>query len=299
MKSKIIIIILFTMFTIMPVYSQNSGKNSAKKEQLLKRIAELENQLESIKNKGKTSSHDKYNSICYEKTLYTELPSMSDEQFNNFCTEELSMLKDLPTNVDDHVISSCRQEGNILNASFCVFSNPNAKPVYDEQKQLSEEKERVLTKIGNTKKMYQDMIDALNKEVAANTIEIVDIGGNLALKHLDMKELEIFRPIIEDGKDKGVGKLKEKYGLGNWASTKNEVADVLDKGIAFTEELASVIPGGDKLTYHYLWRIFKSIPEAGKMIGNGSAAITIVFQRREYEQKLKELEKREQELIKK
>lgn len=296
MKTKFFIFV-FLLFIIVPVYSQNSGKNSAKKEQLLRRIAELENQLENIKDKGKTSSQDKYNSICYERTLHTELPSMSDEQFNQICTEELSKLNDLPANVDDHIISSCRREGDVVNARFCVFSNPNAKPVVDEQQQSLKEKEKELTKIRNTKEMYQNMIDALNKEVAANTIEIVGTGGDLALKHVNLKEMEELRPILQEYKDKGVEKLYEQYGLKGRTPTKNKVAEVLDEGFDFAEKVASVVPKGDKLTCHYLWRIFKSLPDTGRMLGNGAATVNIVFQRREYEQKLKELEKREKELL--
>ena len=58
----------------------------------------------------------------------------------------------------------------------------------------------------------------------------------------------------------------------------------------------AIVPEGEKITCHYLWRIFMSLPEAGKMIGNGGAVINILFQRDEYIKKLQELEQREQEL---
>lgn len=284
-----IFFLLITLLAFLPVKAQNSGK----REQLEKEIAELEAKLASLEESSASSGVQ--NSICYEKTLYTELPPMNDSQFLDFCSKELSKLKDIPASIDDRVISSCQQEEGIVKASFCVFSNPRAKPIDDEQVQLSKEKK--LDKIRNTKKMYQNLIEALNKEVAANNIEIIDNAGNLAMKHLNLKEVEAFRPIIEDGKDKGVEKLKKKYGLQGRDPIKNEIAEVIDEGIAFAEEVASVIPGGDKLTCHYLWRIFKSVPEAGKMLGNGAATINIMFQRREYEKKLKELEQQEQELL--
>lgn len=296
MKTKTLFLII-AFLASMPANAQNSGK----REQLEKRIAELEATLASLKGTSiqETPAQEKYNSVCYEKTLYTALRPMSNQEFNEFCSREIPNLEDFPANVEDHIIASCRQEQGVVSASFCVFSNPKmiivGKEEVGEQTRLS--KEKALTKIRNTKKMYQDMIAALNKEIAANNIEIVDNAANLALKHVDLKEVEILRPQIQMLKDKGVEALKEKNGLAGRESTENKFADVVDEGIAFAEELASSIPGGDKVTCHYLWRIFKSTPELGKMLGNGGATINITFQRDEYVKKLQELDKREKELL--
>ncbi|MBO4841413.1 MAG: hypothetical protein J5524_10000 [Bacteroidaceae bacterium] len=308
MKKKItlLFISLFT-FMIVPINAQYSGSNehtiSDLREQLNQRHAEIKQKQAEIKRKRAEINQNinveiANGVICYGKTLYTNLPPMNNGQFLDYCTKEISKLKQqsgFPSNIDDHVITSCYQEKGMINAHFCVLSIPNTKPSIDEQMRMSKEKQ--LTKIRNTKKMYQDMIAALNNEVSANKIEIAESASDLALKHLDMKEFESYRPIIEEGKDQTIDALKEKYGLGGHTSSKNEVADALNEGIAFAEDVASVIPGGDKVTCHYLWRIFKSTPELGKMIGNGAATITITFQRREYENKLKELERQEQLLL--
>lgn len=306
MKSKILSLLII-LLTIMPVYSQTAKSNSEEKRQLISRISELKAKLATLKEGGASkeeipsapseevktfsTSGDK-KVTCYERTLHTELPAMSDKQFKEFCTTELSKIKELSTNVDDHIITMCRQEGNIVSAGFCVFSNPNAKPLTAGQ--LS--KERQLIKIQNTKKMYQDLIEALNKELAANTIEIVDNAGNLALKHIDLKELEALRPVIQNHKDQAIEKLKEKHGLEEWTPTENVTAEVVDNGIDLAENVASIVPEGKKITCHYLWRIFKSLPEVGKMLGNGGANINIMFQRDEYMKKYQELEQQEQEL---
>lgn len=298
MKTKTLFLII-AFLASMPANAQNSGK----REQLEKRIAELEATLASLKGTSiqETPAQEKYNSVCYEKTLYTALRPMSNQEFNEFCSREIPNLEDFPANVEDHIIVSCRQEQGVVSASFCVLSNPQiiigviGKEEVGEHTRLS--KERALTKIRNTKRMYQDMIAALNKEIATNNIEIVDNAANLALKHVDLKEVEILRPQIQMLKDKGVEALKEKYGLEGRESAENKIADAVDEGIAFAEELASSIPGGDKVTCHYLWRIFKSTPELGKMLGNGGATINIMFQRDEYVKKLQELDKRENELL--
>lgn len=307
MKNKILSLFI-TLLTIMPVYAQTAKSNSEEKRQLISRISELKAKLATMKREGgaskdevpsgpseevKTFSTSGDNKVtCYERTLHTELPAMSDQQFKEFCIIEESKLKELPNNIDDHIITMCRWEGNTVSAGFCVFSNPNAKPLIDEQ--LSKEKQ--LTRIRNTKKMYQDMIEALNKEIAANTIEVVDNAGNLAIKHVNQTELKPLGSILKKYKEKAIEKLKEEYGLEEWTPTENVTAEIVDNGIELAESVASIVPEGEKITCHYLWRIFMSLPEAGKMIGNGGAVINIFFQRDEYIKKLQELEQREQEL---
>lgn len=296
MKTNYLILII-TLLIYIPANAQKSGK----REKLEREIAELEAILAGLEETPtqETPAPKKYSSICYEKTLYTALSPMSNQEFSEFCSREMPNLENFPANAEDHIIASCRQEQGVVRASFCVLSNPKmiiGKEEVGEQTRLS--KEKALTKIRNTKKMYQDMIAALDKEIAANNIEIVDNAANLALKHIDLKEAEVFRSKIEELKDKGVEALKGKYGLEGREFTENKVADVVDESIVYGEKLVSFIPGGDKVTNCYLWRIFKSTPELGKMLGNGGASIDIMFQRNEYKKKLEELDKREQELLK-
>lgn len=283
------------LFVTLLICTTSMAQNTeAKKQQLLKEIADLDAEIERLKNLP--TQEEEYNTVCYQKTLYTKLQPMNEDQFASFCVQELAKVNDIPINVDERIISSCRQEGGIVSASFCVLSNPNAKLMDDEEKQLSKEKQ--LAKIRNTKEMYRNLIEALNKEITANKIEIADHAGDLAIKHLNVKEVENLKPIIQKYKDNGIDILEDKSGLKGRTNIKNETAEALDKGISAVEEIASYIPEGDKLTCHYLWRIFKSVPDAGRMLGNAGAAITIMFQRNEYEKKLKELEQQEQELLK-
>ena len=274
------------------VFNLSAVCQDVKEQQLLREISDLDAEIERLR--AALESTETMDTLCYNKTLYTELQPMSDEQFEQFCVQELAKLDSLPVNVEDHVISSCRKTRNEVTANFCVFRNPKAEVAVNTQPNLSKEEE--LKKIQNTIKMYQDIVAALNKDLAANGIGSVDDAGNLVMKHLNLKELEWMRPIIQKGKDWIVEKLRDYAGVSDVPPIENKNAEAVDEIINTTENIASVVPGADKLTLHYLWRIFKSVPDAGKIIGTMGASVNIYFQRKEAIQNLHKYEERKKEL---
>lgn len=288
-KIRIICLISFTSFFSLSIIGQNE-----RREQLLRQISDIDEEIERLK--ASLDSSELKDTICYGKTIYTELQPMSNEQFEQFCVQELAKIEEFPRDIEDRVISSCRNEGNLVSAQFCIFHNPKAEEKSQEENKSREER---LEKVRNTIKMYQDIVAAIDNELAANGIGIVDDGGNLLVKHLNLKELEPIRPLVQKAKDCVVGKLKEFFGVEHMASIQNENAETVDNFINVTEEITSVIPGADKLTCHYLWRIFKSVPDVGKMLGSGGATVNIYFQRKEAISNLHKYEQIEQELLKK
>lgn len=287
-KIRFICLISFTYLFALSTIGQNE-----RRERLLRQISDIDEEIERLK--ASLDSPELKDTICYGKIVYTELQPMSNEQFEQFCVQELTKIEDFPRDIEDRVISSCRNEGNMVSAQFCIFHNPKA-----EKKSLQENKSREekLEKVRNTIKMYQDIVAAIDKELASNEIGMVDDGGNLLVKHLNLKELEPIRPLVQKAKDSAVGKLKEFFGVEHIAPIQNENAETVDNFINVTEEITSVIPGADKLTCHYLWRIFKSVPDVGKILGSGAAAVNIYFQRKEAIATLHRYEQLEQELLK-
>lgn len=263
------------------------------KERLLKQIAETEAEIARLQQKDSKKSEQTY---CFEKVVYNEVQPMSTEEFEAFCKKEIPKVHNKPIEGNYAIYSSCKQTPKGVQANFCITTTPNV--VNDTPTDGSAEKEKALLKIQNTKKMYEDLIESLNKELKNNGIEIVDQSINLGVKHLEIDGPtgDLVKDNMTGLKDNMVVQLREKYGLDEY-KIKNENAQLIDDLANQAESLLSIIPGGSKITNHYLWRIFKSTPELGKMIGHAGAMINIFFQIDEFQKKLEQLEKEESLLL--
>ena len=200
-------------------------------------------------------------------------------------------------NANYTIVSSCKQTPNGLQANYCVTTDANVinplKPNLQKQ-----EIEKELAKIKNTKQMYKDLIASLKEELKSNGIVIVDEGLNLAIKQIELSgsEISALTQDMQYLKDNMLESLGKKYNISK-QNIENENAQLVDDLTNMAEKLLSYIPGGDKVTNHYLWRILKSTPEIGKILGNSGAIINIYFQIDEFQKKLQQLEERENALI--
>lgn len=286
---------MFSLFLMFCLFGQNSSAQSnATKERLLKEIAETEAEIERLQNKK--SKNNSENQYCFEKVVYKQLNPMSNEEFEAFCKKEMPNLTNQKIEGNYSIISSCKQTPNGLQANFCIATTPDV--VNKTSSVNNDAKEKELLKIRNTKKMYQDLIASLNKELQNNGIEIVDQSANLAVKHIDIDGPtgEVITGSLSDLKDNMIVQLRNKYNLDEM-NIKNENAQLVDDMANQAEKLLSLIPGGSKITSHYLWRIFKSTPELGKMIGHAGAMIHIYFRIDEFKKKLQQLEDEERRLL--
>lgn len=283
-----------------------SGQNcfAQSKEELLKQKAELEAEIaeiEAARAKAAEAGNVKNNTenvktYCFEKVVYREVSPMSNEEFEQFCKKEISKLSNQNIEGNYSIIGSCKQTPNGVQANFCITTNPNVVNSADIIDRESKEKE--LNKIRNTKKMYEGLIKALDDQIKTNQVEIVDEGLNLGLKHINIKSSvgDLIKSKIKDFKDNTITTLKKKYNLDEHG-IENENAQLLDDMTNQAESLMSIIPEGDLITCHYLWRILKSLPEAGKILGQTGAMINIYFRINEYKEKLKQLEEEEKRLL--
>jgi hypothetical protein len=150
-----------------------------------------------------------------------------------------------------------------------------------------------IEKKNNAIKMYRDVLQALKKETMCNNIEIIDNIGGIALKTISLPygSIEAKEVIIEH--------LKEKYSI-TTPKIENELADKINQRIDVIEKVVDIVPGGDKtekIFSHYLWKIFKVTPELGKSIGHSATNINIIFRKKDYEQKIAQIELEKQELV--
>lgn len=281
--------LIIALISTIVLYAQNR----ITKEELIKQIAEVESEIERLQN---VKSYDKgKNTYSFEKIVYQQQKSMNDHEFEQFCKVNFQNFNKVATGCNYLITCSCQQTSAGIRAHFCISVVPNVandKHIYD---QVSRQKK--LQKIRNTKAMYTDLIRSLTDELKSNGIEIIDQTSNLAVKHLDIKGItgSLVKNKMKDMKDNMILTIKHKYGLSE-EGIKNENAQIIDDMTNQAENLMSFIPGASLLTCHYLWRILKSTPEVGKIIGNTTAAINIYFQLDEFNKKLEQLEADEKRL---
>ncbi|MBQ7448252.1 MAG: hypothetical protein IJS73_00415 [Paludibacteraceae bacterium] len=276
------------------------AQNESTLESLKRQIDDLESQiakLESELKQNDSKKNDTTKIYCFERIIYKEVPTMNDEQFLAFCKNEIPEWNARQGNANYTIVSSCKQTPNGLQANYCVTTDANVinplKPNLQKQ-----EIEKELAKIKNTKQMYKDLIASLKEELKSNGIVIVDEGLNLAIKQIELSgsEISALTQDMQYLKDNMLESLGKKYNISK-QNIENENAQLVDDLTNMAEKLLSYIPGGDKVTNHYLWRILKSTPEIGKILGNSGAIINIYFQIDEFQKKLQQLEERENALI--
>lgn len=285
---KIYITLLLVLFTSPGVFPQNSSS----KENLLRQIAEVEAEIERLQNRGSNEKTGK--TYCYEKVEYHPEKPMTTAEFEKFCQRNLPTVIASNPDANYTVISSCRQTPMGAEAHFCVTTT--GQIVNSNGQSLSKEKE--LKKIANTKAMYADLIESLYGELKTNGIEIVDETTNLGVKHIEIKGVtgSVLKSKLKELKDNAFKEVRSRFGISEKA-IENENARLVDDMTNQAESLLSLIPGGSLVTCHYLWRILKSTPEIGKVIGDAGAMVNIYFQIDEFQKKLQQLEAQEQQLL--
>lgn len=287
-----IVLSLFCWFSKDIAYAQGSSE----KQRLLKRIAETEAEIARLsQTKDRQNNQTKY---CFEKVVFNEQISMSNEEFEAFCKKEIPQITVSSSVANYAIISSCKQGPQGLQANYCISAPPlTLKPI--ELSKNSADVEKELTKIRNTKKMYQDLINSLYKELEGNGVEIVDESLNLAVKHINIESAVagIIRNKLKDLKDNMMIQLRQEFNIEE-RNIENENAQIVDDMTNQAEKLTSIIPGGKLATCHYLWRILKSTPEIGKVLGDSGAMVNIYFQIDEFQKKLQQLEEREKAIMK-
>lgn len=274
------------------------AQSSSEADKLQRQIDALEEQLAKLKagldqqnpqNEG--TSH-----YCFEKTVYQEVGAMTNEEFLALCQKEIPEWTAKQGDSNYTIVSSCKKTPEGVQANYCITTEPNVvNPIKPDQQKQDIEKE--LTKIENTKKMYKDLIASLQTELKSNGIEVVDQGLNLAIKQVELtgKEVAMLSKDMQQLKDNMIVEMEKKYKIPR-QNIENENAQLVDDLTNMADHLLSYIPGGDKVTNHYLWRILRVTPELGKMIGNTGAMIHIYFQKDEFQKKLQQLEEREKVL---
>lgn len=324
MMNKIFKTSLFSLMLLLLLTSPTSmfGQNT-ENDALKKRLAEIEaenKRLEELLKKKKAQEEEKKqkqgetllsprqmeqinnainNSVNF--VSYTEVinvGSMNDAEFYmNVCRQRMGNAKTAsPSGANVRVITSCRHEGGKVVANYYMettenFLNQLSTPESQEKKALEAE----LQKVKNTKQMYKEMIAALEKEVAANSIDVVDNGLGVVVKNVDLLpvESEELQEVLEYARQATVQELKEQYGIADRKPIENKTADRVQKVITVLGDVISIVPGGDKVTNHALWRVFSSSPELGKMLGSGGAAIKIYMRIEELKQEYRALTDRE------
>lgn len=232
-----------------------------------------------------------------------DLGPMSTQAFEKTCVDFISQRDaSISAESDVRIIKSCRQEGNKLIASFYTETPINKLTEWNSDLQAyadvqrdRQEKEKEWRKIKNTQQMYRDMIAALEKELAANGIDVVDKGLGLVVKNVeyDGPGGEELKKVLEYAKDNAIQEAKKKYGVANRKPIENKTAEFFEGVISICEDGLSFVPGGDKVTNHYLWRLFSNSPDLGRMLGNGAACIKIYARIDELRKELETLNERE------
>ena len=294
--NKFILLLIETVLCV-NIYAQNNEKT----------IEELEAEAARLNSCVLFHSTHKdviINSKTGRDQAITEIDCKAN--FKKYCQEydkaivELDRLnaKKYPNTVpSNHLIYSTDRQINKteINMYYESVSKPiQFKPLIrgdavDAKRKISEY-EAQLEKIRNTKKLYQDLANTLQHEMKYNLVEMADNAGDLLLKHVSVPEGDVL-------KAKAMEELRKNAGVENEKPIKNELANIVNSIIDGSEKIIELVPEGDKLTNHYLWKLFKSTPEAGKGLGHFAASVNIYFRKNEHENKIKDLSSVEQQLI--
>jgi len=290
MNKLIILLFIETMFYC-NIFAQDSEKTT---DELKKDVARLKicvqyhsDHKDEIKNSktGKDSeiieidSSANFINFCndYNKKIIAFDKSIADKYPN-----------EVPTN---HIIYSTGQQNNktVINMYYEQINKPILieGDAADAERKIWKYQDQ-LKKIKDTKKYYQDLSNALKRQINYNMVEYADNVGDLLLKHISIPNGDIL-------KEKAMEELRKEAGTANEKPIKNGVADAVNSFIYKVES----IHGEDLIPeeYRWVWPIFKSLPEAGKGLGHLAASVNIYFRKNEYDDKIKELNSVEQQII--
>ena len=242
----------------------------------------------------------------------TEIDFNAD--FLKFCAEYDKIVIDLdrknvekyPNDVPrNHIIFSTGQKNNTTEINVYYetvskrpqvpsISRPQVVNDVSSRPQVDSETRELLSqleKIRNSRTLHQDLSQTLLNQINYNLVETVDNAGDLFLKHVSVPQGDIL-------KTKAMEEVRKYAAVENEKPIKNEIADFVNSVIDGSEKIIELIPGGDKITNHLLWKFLKSTPEAGRGLGHIPAALHIYFNKREHDNKVQELNFAEQQVIK-
>ena len=306
------------------VIAQNEQNEQDEIESLKLELARLRNCNKFFsEHKGSVINH-KYKQNYGTVELNPDSPLLSEGLggFLKFCQDYSQEIVAYESNLENYtnvtgnhiVYSSSQRNGNAeinmyyemvpqrpQTPQFIVINNdtkttmsqrPQVLPfiVIDDDIEIKE-LEKQLNNIRNTKKLYQDLSGTLQHQMNYNLVETVDNAGDLLLKHVSIPQGDVL-------KEKAIEELRKKAGVENEKTTENKLAEFVNRVTDGSEKIIELVPGGDKLTNHYLWKLFKSTPEAGKGLGHLAAGFNIYFRKKEHDNKVQELDGIEQQLIK-
>jgi len=227
---------------------------------------------------------------CSRSAVVVQLKPMDREEFTQLCnylSPDMEKLREKNPGLNCRINYSCSQKDgkNEISLYYEDFDCPASVNTPRDAGPGE------LEKIRNTRNMYLRLIGELDRELTFNSVEIVDQSSGLLLKHVPLGANQL--KIIQE---QAMQYLRESKNL-NTSPINNLAADVVSGTVGYTEKVVELLPGGDKLTNHYLWKLFKSTPEAGKTLGHIGAYLDIYFRKNEYKKMVDELDQQEQLLM--
>jgi len=250
-------------------------------------------------------------------TIIVTLKNVEDEEFERLCKTSINMeeLKKRFPGVNYKIILSCSDTGGQKRVMTYVqlveqyksypfkIENSDTRTIRERRAEI----EQKLNKIQNTRKHYNDLIAALDKEIKFNQIEVIDNAIGLVKKNIPVDD--DLMAVFDIASAEAMKEWREKEGV-EASNIENITADVVDatveifeKGLdimnatGYKPENISILKGkipANRIGIYY--SIFKSSPELGKGLAHGAASLTIYFQKREYKKMIEEIDRREKEL---
>lgn len=228
------------------------------------------------------------------------LSTMSDEKFNALCDrfEYNSNYEKLKRN-NPNLSSFVTYAKDLAGGTNIFVVNLNYKTAFTD---FPKDAQKRLQVIDNTIELYKNLQKALDREMQYNTGEILDNGTNLVIKHIPAiipKDVEISgfpnlakditnlvgKEIIKSTKDEVVINIAKKSPpIDNW------LADDMNDCFKKLKYVAVLAPPLRVITEHPYYKIFVSLPEAGKIIGHAATYVNIYFRKNEYQKIIEELE---------
>jgi len=241
-------------------------------------------------------------------TYVSNLSAMSDEKFNALCERfeynpNFEQAKKNNPNLSSYVMYAKNFTGE-TNIYTAILDNYRK-----ELENLPQNVKKRLQVIDNTIKMYEDLQEALNKEIQYNTGEILDNGINLEIKHIKIVSGDVSIPgfsslnkytanliggeIMKQEKEIIVNSIGKQG-----TPIDNPLADKMNACFKIFEGAAVLDPPLRLITEDPWYKVFVSLPEAGKIIGHTAAIVNIYFRKNEYSNFITELEKEKQYILK-
>ncbi len=279
MNKKIII-----LFAVCLVLTLQSVAQNSETERLRIEIQQVE--AEIVKYKELLYGNNVIRQNCSKSAVVIQLKPMAKEgliQLCNYLSPDLEKIREKNPDLNCRVNYSCslkdgKDEISLYNENVICPNSEITTPNTTHGE---------LERIRNTREMYFRLIDELDKELTSNSVEIADQSSGLLLKHVTLGADQL--KIIQK---QSMLFLRKSENI-NTPPISNITADVVSGTVDSAEKIVELLPGGNKLTNHYLWMLFKSTHEAGKALGHIGAYLDIYSRKSEYNKIIDQLNQRE------